>query len=870
MDFSDVDQERDKFEDAPKFGPHVIILSFPKYCRYRAMMRRLEDVENLYLKYKIVNALGGFYVKHPNTRVLFCRDTFDYPELEGHELLCNHLAPKLKGRPRGKRKKRSVSPGSESNESESSISNHYTRISEKSNGVCGTNSVATRRSTRCHENNENKQFMKVLSAFMKSKQLPMGRIPSLGYKELNLHEFYTRVQKLGGYECVTTNRLWKSIFDDMTGHLNSTSAATIIRRHYERFLLPYERHEKGEEDKPLPGSERRRLKSKQTDTGSSDSDSGSVSPTTSRSGTSTPIEAENSKESVSPGKTSSLRSIRVKPQKDKPMELDQNASNTPTLIKDEVEEFKNNNDDNEPIKVESSDSTVAIKEEIKIEVKQEISVDEDVKPKIEPEEVKPLLIPEKVKTEGSNPAEPVTNAIAPVASTVVPEKNLSPIEGKENIPIKTDDVETISAARRSPKVEFRNEDDTAIRDVKKIKLDILKEGGLEVTPVKSVPTATSIKEFRPSVIQAPTNNFLKPAVMAPPSLMTNVLSKRSIHPSSSVGSGVNVTHIKTPSTPVKQMIKQPESFPYLNGATPPKVVQSKSIYSYSEKTVYGNPKDFLQSQVITPHAPKSHFPPLRYGGSDPMDLSLTSPQKPVVEIMPVPQNLSTAAQSSYNSRASVTKNLYKTTPPLLDGRKLGPNLEITLVNPKQQPITPTPRHHKRSGTETYAQKIAKLKSEELNSRHSKYANIPPIHHHNKSTMDIPVPSPYIKNNSSVVPKSIPTDYNRQSAQAIPQKHLVPPMPPQAMPSYHHPSFAPPPDNSSRLSAPFMNMMDPLYYQAALQNVYSNFTSLPPMLPIPTAEQLKFYADLMAHGRFNHPAAYSHPADGHPSVNNKKP
>lgn len=32
------------------------------------------------------------------------QDTFDYPELEGHESLCNHLAPKLKGRPRGKRK----------------------------------------------------------------------------------------------------------------------------------------------------------------------------------------------------------------------------------------------------------------------------------------------------------------------------------------------------------------------------------------------------------------------------------------------------------------------------------------------------------------------------------------------------------------------------------------------------------------------------------------------------------------------------------------------------------------------------------------------------------------------------------------------
>lgn len=41
------------------------------------------------------------------------QETFEYPELETHELLCNHLAPKLKGRPRGRRRKvRSDSPSS--------------------------------------------------------------------------------------------------------------------------------------------------------------------------------------------------------------------------------------------------------------------------------------------------------------------------------------------------------------------------------------------------------------------------------------------------------------------------------------------------------------------------------------------------------------------------------------------------------------------------------------------------------------------------------------------------------------------------------------------------------------------------------------
>lgn len=88
-------------------------------------MKRLEGVEDEHLKHMIVKILGGLSAPNKNTRILFCRDTFDYPELEGHELLCNHLAPKLKGRPRGRRKKRSLSPGSESNESESSVCNVF-------------------------------------------------------------------------------------------------------------------------------------------------------------------------------------------------------------------------------------------------------------------------------------------------------------------------------------------------------------------------------------------------------------------------------------------------------------------------------------------------------------------------------------------------------------------------------------------------------------------------------------------------------------------------------------------------------------------------------------------------------------------------
>lgn len=50
------------------------------------------------------------------------RELFDYPELEEHPYLCNELAPKLKGRPRKRKKiKRAGSPESESASSESSV-----------------------------------------------------------------------------------------------------------------------------------------------------------------------------------------------------------------------------------------------------------------------------------------------------------------------------------------------------------------------------------------------------------------------------------------------------------------------------------------------------------------------------------------------------------------------------------------------------------------------------------------------------------------------------------------------------------------------------------------------------------------------------
>ncbi|XP_056364562.1 AT-rich interactive domain-containing protein 5A isoform X2 [Oenanthe melanoleuca] len=105
---------------------------------------------------------------------------------------------------------------------------------------------------------EEEAFLVSLYKFMKERRTPIERIPHLGFKQINLWKIYKAVEKLGAYELVTGRRLWKNVYDELGGSPGSTSAATCTRRHYERLVLPYVRHLKGEEDKPLPPSKPRR------------------------------------------------------------------------------------------------------------------------------------------------------------------------------------------------------------------------------------------------------------------------------------------------------------------------------------------------------------------------------------------------------------------------------------------------------------------------------------------------------------------------------------------------------------------------------------------------------------------------------------
>lgn len=575
---------------------------------------------------------------------------------------------------------------------------------------------------------------------------------------------------------------------------------------------------KGEEYKPLPISERRRLKSK---TGSSTSDA-ETSESTSRSGNSTPVSvpgstpvtpttptenkvkphpikyckilSTNFQEFTIQGKTSSLRSVRVKPERQKSDKL-------------------NNNE----IKTEVSDEKCEV-----VAVKAEETV------------------PEK-------DVEPLTSAVAPIAQTITPEKSHSPVEGKENIPIKTGDTPTKSPEvievpykPKSPEV-INIEADTFTATtlhqpfLKKRKLDILKEGGLEVTPVRppfAPPTAT--KEIRPSVIQTTAQIAPKPIKneMPPP-------------PPKRIQIPQTLNIVKVDQKP------PPKPFPYVNGNVPPKVLQSKSIYSYSEKTVYGNPKDYM-----TPPQP---IQPLKFvntkTGSDILDLSVTSPQKPVVEIMKVP----TPQPPSFSIPP---KHSYK---PLLDGRRLGSNLEITLVGSNKP--SSVQKYNVPPPPATYQSSINKYAPKRVSSTHYPNHKVARTEDNGKyRTQPItPIPVLSTRENKSMElsaphlygPRGHPKS-DMKMPQMIPNsKHMPPPTPTFPYLSHLY--------ESSKSVPPFLPILDPLYYSAAMQNLYSHSPiNATPVPPFPSTEQMKFYTDLMAHNsRMNFPF----PIDGNPSILN---
>lgn len=214
-------------------------------------------------------------------------------------MLCNHLAPKLKGRPRGRRKKvRSDSPssrircdsaGSDSCDSEISacsvekVYSKYSPLYVKPEFKQGKQVLATRpklrynprparskgksesndgqrSSRRAHsdtsdsnesdsntnttnqddddqESSEESEFVQKLIGFHEANDSQIPEMFWMSLKRVNLLSIYRQVRKMGGYDLVTERKMWKYLFGVDGGY------HSISRKKYERAILPFEKYE---------------------------------------------------------------------------------------------------------------------------------------------------------------------------------------------------------------------------------------------------------------------------------------------------------------------------------------------------------------------------------------------------------------------------------------------------------------------------------------------------------------------------------------------------------------------------------------------------------------------------------------------------
>ncbi|KAJ8317078.1 hypothetical protein KUTeg_004982 [Tegillarca granosa] len=189
---------------------HVIILSYPQYCRYRAVLKRLENVADKWLKNAIVRAIGGITSPHANT-------------------------PNLKGRPR---KKRSSTQDSNQDSDETS-SEKSLQISQPVKVKMGKRMSALRNGYRFDKDLVSKDEQSFL---------------------FSLHKFMKKQYPHWVLDKISTKRLWKHLYDKLGGDPSSTSAATCTRRHYEKLLWPYEKHVRGDTDINSHGFKRKKAK----------------------------------------------------------------------------------------------------------------------------------------------------------------------------------------------------------------------------------------------------------------------------------------------------------------------------------------------------------------------------------------------------------------------------------------------------------------------------------------------------------------------------------------------------------------------------------------------------------------------------------
>lgn len=88
---------------------------------------------------------------------------------------------------------------------------------------------------------ERARFYARLHAFRARIRQPIARLPTLGFKELDLWTLYREVTRRRGIDAVIARKQWKEVADALNLPSSCTDSGFRLRLHYKKYLEAYER-----------------------------------------------------------------------------------------------------------------------------------------------------------------------------------------------------------------------------------------------------------------------------------------------------------------------------------------------------------------------------------------------------------------------------------------------------------------------------------------------------------------------------------------------------------------------------------------------------------------------------------------------------
>ena len=90
------------------------------------------------------------------------------------------------------------------------------------------------------EEQKSRRFNEDLIKFYNLQGKDSFKHPIVSGKNLDLYKLYNEVIRLGGYQAVLENKLWKDVVTILDLPPSCTSASFTVKRHYKKYLLAYE------------------------------------------------------------------------------------------------------------------------------------------------------------------------------------------------------------------------------------------------------------------------------------------------------------------------------------------------------------------------------------------------------------------------------------------------------------------------------------------------------------------------------------------------------------------------------------------------------------------------------------------------------